>query len=512
MLIDENGQPYLAHAGMLSNAASGVRQGVGRGVRQAHKYIMKIGEGAQARYFYTQDEIRAYQQEMANKAKGMTEQAKNTARKVGNKVGDAVDTYVTGEYAKNKRDTLRSQAAREKDNRKAEHLNVDADAYDRNYKRSIAGKAEAVSNKVQSEAQRFKSNQQARREMKNFLNENKKPWMTATVTDRDGNKTVYKNGQALKETGKTVGKVASEIGRMKAEQVANNVKSVSDRMRDELRKRVDEGSERFSNTRGQISEKTRQLSDAARSSSERMRDEFREKAEVKANRAKMAAKIAANKAKREAQDIKDDVKSASDSAKRKAEDIKEKAKSTADDVRDAAKELNSDLEKRKAMKEAEAKAHSNNDTKTGEERHNDYVDANSKRDAYETSKLGKAENKVKDTVKQAKADATGKAKYSEYRSDDPDFDDKNYDEKNRVGDTDFFSFTGKDGRTVIIEEDMKWTLPKGVSPNDPGIKKALQNFADQASAARTIGKSNYTGEEWLNAVNDAINDAVKKKK
>lgn len=73
ILVNEDGQPYIAHAGMVSNAASGV----GRGVRQSHKYIMKIGEGLKARYFYTQDEIRAYQQEMARKAKGTTEQVKD---------------------------------------------------------------------------------------------------------------------------------------------------------------------------------------------------------------------------------------------------------------------------------------------------------------------------------------------------------------------------------------------------------------------------------------------------
>jgi hypothetical protein len=33
-----------------------------------------------------------------------------------------------------------------------------------------------------------------------------------------------------------------------------------------------------------------------------------------------------------------------------------------------------------------------------------------------------------------------KPKYSEYTDGDPDFDEKNYDDKNRLGNTDFFGF------------------------------------------------------------------------
>ena len=327
MLIDENGQPYIAHAGMLSNAASGARQGVGRGVRQVHKYIMKIGEGAQARYFYTQDEIRAYQQEMANRAKGMTEQAKNAATKVGNKVNDAADTYVTGKYAKSKRDMLRSQAAREKDNSRAEHLNVDADAYDRNYKRSIAGKAEAVSNKVQSEAQRFKSNQQARREMKKYLNENKKPWMTATVTDREGNKTVYKNGQALKETGKTVGKVAAEVGRIKAEQVANNVKSASERMKDEFRKKKEEATNKIARKAYNAQKTVEKAKDEVRYSSNNIAGKARDKIDEATDKVVKKAADVSN----DAQKVAEKAKDAASNAANKVKDTASKAVETAKD-------------------------------------------------------------------------------------------------------------------------------------------------------------------------------------
>ena len=51
--IDENGEAYIEH-GLFDRARS-------TGQR-AHKYLMKIGEGAKARYLYTQEEVRAYMQ------------------------------------------------------------------------------------------------------------------------------------------------------------------------------------------------------------------------------------------------------------------------------------------------------------------------------------------------------------------------------------------------------------------------------------------------------------------
>ena len=101
------------------------------------------------------------------------------------------------------------------------------------------------------------------------------------------------------------------------------------------------------------------------------------------------------------------------------------------------------------------------------------------------------------------------AKYSEYTKGDPDFDDDKFDDKNRVGDTDFFSFKNDDGRTVIIEEDMKWVLPAGVDAHDPGIMKALKTFDEEESSARAIngGTGRYTHDEWVKAVTDAIDDA-----
>lgn len=69
--VDRDGQPYIAHAWGQ------------RGANANHKYIAKIGEGAKARYFYTQEQLRAFQQ-------GTRQGVQNTANKAKEKASDAV--------------------------------------------------------------------------------------------------------------------------------------------------------------------------------------------------------------------------------------------------------------------------------------------------------------------------------------------------------------------------------------------------------------------------------------
>lgn len=96
------------------------------------------------------------------------------------------------------------------------------------------------------------------------------------------------------------------------------------------------------------------------------------------------------------------------------------------------------------------------------------------------------------------------SKYGEYSKGDPDFDDKNFDEKNRLGDTDFFGFTRPDGTVVILEEDMKWELPKGTKLTKALIKR-LETFSKKAE-----GRTYKSNEEWREAAKKAI-DGNKKK-
>lgn len=94
-------------------------------------------------------------------------------------------------------------------------------------------------------------------------------------------------------------------------------------------------------------------------------------------------------------------------------------------------------------------------------------------------------------------------KMQEYTKGDSDFDsDDNYDEKNRVGNSDFFAFKNKDGRWVITEEDMKWVLPEGVEP-DAEMRKQLEAFKGFQDP------SIKTHEDWDEAVNSIVNKGKK---
>ena len=97
ILFDQNGSPYIAHASLsemrqrtagalrsarsaVGSAAGAVKQGVGRGVRTTHKYIQKIEENGRTRYFYTQEELKAYLAEKKAAAQQTVNKAKEKAR------------------------------------------------------------------------------------------------------------------------------------------------------------------------------------------------------------------------------------------------------------------------------------------------------------------------------------------------------------------------------------------------------------------------------------------------
>lgn len=86
------------------------------------------------------------------------------------------------------------------------------------------------------------------------------------------------------------------------------------------------------------------------------------------------------------------------------------------------------------------------------------------------------------------------AKYSEYTNGDPDFDNSYKTEKNRIGDSDFFGFTNKNGDFVVVEEDMKWTMPRGT--------KVTPEMISRLNAFNQDGK--LKGDEWTRAATEAI--------
>lgn len=94
------------------------------------------------------------------------------------------------------------------------------------------------------------------------------------------------------------------------------------------------------------------------------------------------------------------------------------------------------------------------------------------------------------------------SKFSEYSDGDPDFDDKNYSKQNRLGDTDFFGFERPDGTYVILEEDMKWELPKGTKIT-PELIKRLESFDKTIEQKRNNGEK-YSSSDWQKMATEAI--------
>lgn len=92
VLIDENGQPYIAHSlwGRVSSGAQKAygtaKSGVGRGVRTAHKYLLKVGEGAKAQYAYTKEEVDRLMGRGRQKAEEMSRKLESHAADARDKI------------------------------------------------------------------------------------------------------------------------------------------------------------------------------------------------------------------------------------------------------------------------------------------------------------------------------------------------------------------------------------------------------------------------------------------
>ena len=99
---------------------------------------------------------------------------------------------------------------------------------------------------------------------------------------------------------------------------------------------------------------------------------------------------------------------------------------------------------------------------------------------------------------------SNRSERSEWSKDDKDFDEKNYDDKNRLGDTDFYGFKRDDGRSIVLMEDKKWVLPEGVEL-DSKLKKRLEKVSKQLEEKFDNGEK-IDSDEWNKLVSDAIDD------
>lgn len=99
-------------------------------------------------------------------------------------------------------------------------------------------------------------------------------------------------------------------------------------------------------------------------------------------------------------------------------------------------------------------------------------------------------------------------KSSEYTEGDTDFDDKNFSDENRLGDTDFYGFQKEDGSYVILEEDNKWVVPPGKDVSE--VKAAVEKFSKYAGERYQSGKP-LKSKEWMQYANRTIEGAIKDK-
>lgn len=116
ILFDENGMPYIAH-GILDSAKSAVTnavKGVGRGVRENHKYILKVLENGKYRYFYTQKEVKAYQQAKRMGIKNAADYAKNSVKGAVNNLTGKTDTQNAVNARRQANDAKRWEAMTER--------------------------------------------------------------------------------------------------------------------------------------------------------------------------------------------------------------------------------------------------------------------------------------------------------------------------------------------------------------------------------------------------------------
>lgn len=166
--IDENGEAYIEH-GLFDRARS-------TGQR-AHKYLMKIGEGAKARYLYTQEEVRAYMQ-------GGRRAVQNAGRNAVNTIKDKVGVNEK-ERAEKAWDKVPKRLSKN-DPKGMRDFKLASKAQD-DYRKTPLGKAEYTAERAKEIA-----------------------------TGQDGS--------------------AKEI----AQKIGNNLKSKTDRMKEEFRKKKDE--------------------------------------------------------------------------------------------------------------------------------------------------------------------------------------------------------------------------------------------------------------------------------
>ena len=500
--IDENGEAYIEH-GLFDRARS-------TGQR-AHKYLMKIGEGAKARYLYTQEEVRAYMQggQKRNPNIKRPEDFEIRARRPDSTPNKMQQTKSSGikrpedfEIRARRPENVSSKTAKKtgqvvKDTvKKAVETVKDKAGVDERQRAEEAWSKvpKQLSSKDENGMKAFKEANKAQDEYRNT------PLGRAEyVAERE------------KEIATGVDGSAKDV----AEKAGNAVKSKYDRMKDEFRKKKDEAVDK--------------VKDAAEKTGNKLK-EVGAGVSNYINDAKEATGIPAKKRMKE-----------SGKELEKANEQWDKDYKTALSAQESRSNLewekdeNGEWRRRKLTAEQQRNLNAAKETerRASDKLHESTEKVHEKTEAnvndmkayrnspmYDIDKmkdnLSKKASEISDVIKSKTENKNrSKTEYGEYKDDDPDFSDENYAKAKSIGNTDFSSFKRSDGTSVVLEEDMKWVLPKGVDANDPAIRKALSDFEDHVVSARKLGED-YSAEQWRDAVTEAIDkaseDALKKNK
>lgn len=222
ILFDQNGSPYIAHASLSeigqrtsgalraagSAAAGTVRRGVGRGVRTTHKYIQKIEENGRTRYFYTQDELKAYLGEKKAQAQQV---ADKTKEKVRAGMGAAQEKA-------SKARTRAEQISNEFKNKASDSLNE--------------AKASASAYKEYQDASKQASDENFSEASKDRM---KKAW--SELQKHPAGMKAEMARRKVAEAGEAVENASDDV-KEKASEVASNAKETAIKAKDELRQKL----------------------------------------------------------------------------------------------------------------------------------------------------------------------------------------------------------------------------------------------------------------------------------
>lgn len=379
ILFDENGSPYIAHAGLIDRARGAVNaaanrvqqvanqaKGVGRGVRQNHKYILKVNENGKTRYFYKQEEVKAYYEAKKRGIKNAAEYAQNAVKNKATEVADKAKQGVS-----NAKNAVRDVASDAKD------------------------AASTAYNKAKDSANNTVTN------AKNKFEQMKSEFRDKTgQTLKDRAETTKQEAQkAETERQKAAGKYSADVNAaLKSEKNLNAnpnsayAQAERDRTINELRK----SSEEYYKDGGALDTAQKKRNEAAEASREYTDFKKNNSAQAMIDRAKTT--------------IKD-----------KAEDLSAKAKSTAQAAKESAHGMieNARSSTAKAVNEAWDKIPKNADGTVNPFDSNfqsAYNDWKSKKDKYDGSLTGqakavaeKATDSVKDMIDQAKKAAKNTA-------------------------------------------------------------------------------------------------------